>query len=263
MLWRYPEGIDGPGWFQANCRSRPPWLPVHEVTGRRGETLRYCVVEEPAALAWAANLGTIEFHPFLSAAIKPDEPTWLVFDLDPGPPATLIECAQVALVLRARLERLGLEPVVKTSGALGLHVFVGLASGHDFGATKRFSRDVARGLAEERPDLVVERSGRSERHGRVFIDWIQNDRNRQIAAPYTLRATAVPLGSTPLTWDEVERLADGTVPDTVRIGPRSVLERLARMGDPFRPALEGRGRLAPTDPAPAASVSGRGRARPA
>src|SRR5215207_3495612 len=116
MLWRFPEGIDGPGWFQAQCRSRPDWVPVHEVVGRRGDTLRYCVLDEAATLAWLANLGTIELHPHGWTVGRPEEPSAVVFDLDPGRPAGLVSAAGVALAVRDRLIAHGLTPVVKTSG---------------------------------------------------------------------------------------------------------------------------------------------------
>ena len=122
MLWRFPEGVEGPGWFQAQCRSRPDWVPTHDVVGRRGDVLHYCVIREPATLAWLANLGTIELHPHLWRTTAPSEAASLVFDLDPGPPAGLREAAAVALDVEARLRALGMEPLVKTSGSLGLHV---------------------------------------------------------------------------------------------------------------------------------------------
>jgi bifunctional non-homologous end joining protein LigD len=231
MLWRYPEGIDGPGWFQAQCRSRAPWMTTHPIVGRRGETLHYCVVEERASLAWLANLGTIELHPHLWTTDRPTEPTVLVLDLDPGPPAGLAEAARVALLVRRRLDDLGLPSLVKTSGGLGLHVLVPLAPGATFGATKAFGRSLARALARERPELVVERSVRSERAGRVYLDWVQNDAGRQLVAPYSLRATPVPMVSTPVSWEEVEAAAAGTAETSLRFGPRQVVERVERLGD--------------------------------
>jgi bifunctional non-homologous end joining protein LigD len=231
MLWRFPEGVDGPGWFQANCRGHAEWLPTHEILGAKGETLRYCVIEEPAALAWLANLGTIELHPHLWTIDRPTEPTALVLDLDPGPPAGLLAAAQAALLLRRRLDALGLPSVVKTSGGLGLHVLVPLAGGHAFAATKALARALAREAAADAPELIVERSLRAERAGRVFVDWIQNDANRQLVAPYSLRATPEPRVSTPVRWDEVEAAFAARRPEALRFGPREVLDRVARLGD--------------------------------
>jgi bifunctional non-homologous end joining protein LigD len=232
MLWRFPEGVEGPGWFQAQCRGRPDWVPTHDVIGRRGETLRYCVIDEPATLVWLANLGTLEFHPHLWQIDDPSKPTSLVFDLDPGPPAGMRDAAAVALMVRARLVAAGLVPFVKTSGSLGLHVVAPLGADATFEATKHDARTLAEELAREHPETVVARSGRAERSGRVYVDWIQNDRNRQLVAPYSPRATPLPGISTPLTWDEVEALASGTA-DEYRPSFTGMLRRLETLGDPW------------------------------
>jgi bifunctional non-homologous end joining protein LigD len=244
MLWRFPEGVEGPGWFQAQCRSRPAWVPTHEVTGRRGEVLRYCVIQEPATLVWLANLGTIEFHPHLWLTSAPPEPAPLVFDLDPGPPAGLADAASVALAVERRVRDAGLEPLVKTSGSLGLHVVAPLAPGATFGATKAFARHVAEELAVESPDRVVARSGRAERQGRVYIDWVQNDRNRQLVAPYSPRATPLPGVSLPLTWDEVRRAAAGDLGD-LRPDLLGTLRRLGAVGDLWEVGRTRAGHLPP------------------
>ena len=231
MLWRFPEGVDGPGWFQANCRGRPDWVAVHEIVGRKGETLSYCLVEEPAALVWLANLGTIELHPHLWTVDAPSEPGWLVLDLDPGPPAGLPEAARVALHLRSRLDDAGLASGVKTSGGPGLHLLVRLAAGATFERTKAYARSLARETARDLPDLVLERSVRAERAGRVYIDWIKNDSGRQLVAPYSVRATPVPMVSTPVTWSEVEAVAAGGPPNALRFTQQEVLARVERHGD--------------------------------
>jgi bifunctional non-homologous end joining protein LigD len=230
MLWRFPEGVDGPGWFQAQCRGRPDWVRTHEITSRRGETLSYCVVEEVATLVWLANLGTLEFHPHLWRTSDPTTPSYLVFDLDPGPPAALRDAAIVALAIRDRLLDASLKPRVKTSGSLGLHVIAPLTAPATFGWTKRYARAIAEELASERPDLVVARSGRDTRRGRVYVDWIQNDRNRQLVAPYSPRATPIPQVSIPLSWDEVEAAARGDV-DGLRPTLDGTRRRLASLGD--------------------------------
>ncbi|MFL5778629.1 MAG: non-homologous end-joining DNA ligase [Chloroflexota bacterium] len=237
MLWRFPDGVDGPGWFQANCRGRPPWLPIAPMIGRSGKTLEYCLVEEPAALAWLANLGTIELHPFLRTVDAPAAATVLALDLDPGPPASLTEACLVALRVRSILDAFALPSVVKTSGSLGLHVYVPIA-GASFQATKAFARALGRRLAAEAPALVVEASRRSERPGRVFLDWIQNDPNRQMIAAYSARAVAIPLVSTPVSWDEVAAVAESGRDGDLRFGFRDVLDRIARDGDLFAAALE-------------------------
>ena len=230
MLWRFPEGVDGPGWFQAQCRGRPEWVPIHEVHGRRGDALEYCVIEEPGTLAWLANLGTIEFHPHLWRIDEPASPTAVVFDLDPGPPAGIADAATVALAIGERLRDQGLESMVKTSGSLGLHVVTPLAPGATFEETKAYARTMAERLATERPHLAVARSDRSARAGRVYIDWIQNDRNRQLVAPYSPRAMPIPQVSTPVTWDEVEGIAAGRAAGA-RPTLQAMLRRLDAIGD--------------------------------
>ena len=233
MLWRFPEGVEGPGWFQAQCRSRPSWVETHAIRGARGDLLEYCVIEEPATLAWLANLGTIELHPHNWTIDRPSAPIAIVFDLDPGPPAGLVEAARVALAIRDRLASVGLDPVVKTSGALGLHVAAGVSSSTSFDALKQDARSLAEQLAAEQPDRVIARSVRADRSGRVYVDWIQNDRNRQLVAPYSPRATPIPMVSTPLRWEEVEAAASGDVRG-LRPSFSAVLDRAERFGDLWR-----------------------------
>jgi bifunctional non-homologous end joining protein LigD len=230
MLWRFPEGVDGPGWFQAQCRSRPPWVETFDLTGKRGDVLRYCVIDEPATLVWLANLGTIELHPHNWTVDRPDVPTQIVFDLDPGPPAGLREAAGVALTIADHLRTAGLDPLVKTSGGLGLHVAARVDEGWTFNRAKTWSRSIAETLAADAPDTVVARSDRRSRPGRVYVDWIQNDRNRQLVAPYSPRATAIPQVSTPMAWDEIRQAAHGDI-DLLRPTFRGVIERIGRTGD--------------------------------
>ncbi|HEY0442621.1 MAG TPA: non-homologous end-joining DNA ligase [Candidatus Limnocylindrales bacterium] len=246
-LRRFPEGVDGPGWYQANCRGRPPWVSTQDVTGRGGETLSYCRIEDEASLVWVANLGTIEVHPFIGRADLPAEPTALVLDLDPGPPASLVACSRVALALRDVLAGHGLDSVVKTSGSVGMHVFAPLRPGYTFGATKAVARALARLLASREPQLVIDRVTRADRAGRVFIDWVQNDESRSTVAPYSLRATPWPLVSMPVTWREVEQAAATGDAGRLLFRPTDALRRIELHGDLFEPALRGGGIL--PDPA--------------
>jgi bifunctional non-homologous end joining protein LigD len=234
-LRRFPEGVDGPGWFQAECRGCPEWMRTFDVTGRGGRTWRYCMVESRAGLAWTANLGTLELHPFLSTIDQPTEPTALVLDLDPGPPAGLLACARVALLLRDRLAVLGLEAYAKTSGSVGLHVEVPLAPGHSFEQTKAFARSLATELSTSHPTLVTEVIDRTRRAGLVYLDWIQNDASRSTVAPYSLRATPWPLVSTPLAWHELEAAVAASRPQSLVFTPADVLARVDRLGDLFTP----------------------------
>jgi bifunctional non-homologous end joining protein LigD len=242
-LRRFPEGVDGPGWYQANCRGRPPWVTTHDVRGTGGDVLRYCLVDEAATLAWLANLGTIELHPFLALASRPQEPTALVLDLDPGPPASLLASARVAVMVRDALAAHGVDTFVKTSGSLGLHVFAPLSPGHTFDETKAVARALAERLAVREPGLVVGTVSRSLRAGRVFIDWVQNDESRSTVAAYSLRATPWPLVSTPLLWDEVEAAIAADRADRLLFGPREAVDRIERLGDPFAATLRRDGQL--------------------
>ena len=239
-LGRFPEGITGRAWYQTNCRGNPSWLATHIVVGRGGAAFRMCVVNDLPSLVWVVNQGAFELHPFLSRVDRPADPTAVVFDLDPGEPAGLVESCVVALRLRAALDAIGLSSLVKTSGSVGLHVFVPLNTPAAFEDTKTFARDLAARLAAEHRDEVVDVQRKSARVGRVLIDWLQNDPTRSTVAPYSVRASAWPAVSTPVTWDEVERMASERDPGLMTFGPRDVLDRVDRLGDLFRPVLEAR-----------------------
>jgi bifunctional non-homologous end joining protein LigD len=229
-LRRFPDGVDGISWHQNECQGEPEWFPVFETSGRGGRRLRFCLVDGLASLVWLANQAAVELHPFLWRTDRPREPTQVVFDLDPGAPAGLVEAARVAMALRPLLLELGLEPHVKTSGSLGLHVHAPLAAPLD---TKQFARGVAQRLAEERPDQVTAEMRRSARRGRVFVDWLQNDVTRQTVAPYSLRGLAYPTVAAPVLWEEVERAAEEESSAPLVFTPGDVLDRVERDGDLF------------------------------
>jgi bifunctional non-homologous end joining protein LigD len=234
-LYRAPSGVEERGWYQTNCTGAPPWLRVVPVAGRHGATFRMCVLETPEALVWAAQVGSIELHPFLARAGTPGFADWLVFDLDPGEPAGLVDCAKVALELRRRLAPL--EAFAKTSGSVGLHVLVPLA-GEPFERTKAFARELAAGLPG-----VVTTQRREARAGRVLVDWLQNDPTRSLVAPWSLRATAWPTVSAPVEWQAVERSAREGRPERLVLDWRDALDRLERREDALARALDLRQRL--------------------
>ena len=236
-LGRWPDGVDDQGWFQTTCPSPPEWIPTHPVPPRPGtrRPRNYCVVNELAALVWVVNLAGIELHPLLGRRPAVDRPTSLIFDLDPGPGASLATCARAAVLVGEVLADHGLQSFPKTSGWSGLHVVVPLAPTSAYTETKAFARRVARQLAASEPDLVVDRSDRSLRTGRVLIDWSQNDEQKSTAAVYSVRALAFPSVSTPLRWEEVEDAARGAAP--LMFDTSAVLRRLDRYGDLFRPVL--------------------------
>ena len=239
-LARFPEGVQRYGWYQTQCRG-PAWI-----RRRRIGTQDYCLVGDVAALLWAANAGAIELHPLLSRGEAVARPTAVVFDLDPGPPAGLLECCDVAVELREALAAMGLASFAKTTGSLGLHVHVPLNGGAEtFTETKLFARRVSEALAERNGDRVVARTAKSLRSGKVLVDWGQNDATRSTIAPYSLRAMARPTAATPVTWDEVERAATERRSDLLVFGHEEVLARVDRLGDAFRPVAELAQRLPP------------------
>jgi bifunctional non-homologous end joining protein LigD len=226
-LGRWPDGVEQAGWLQANCRGGPAWMRTHVVTGKRGQTLRFCVLDDLPSLLWAAQIGSIELHPFQWTVGHPDEPRAVVFDLDPGPGCDLRDCARAALAIRAAIKPL--ECFVKTSGVKGLHVLVPLNGGAGFADAKAFARRIASELAQQHPDAWTDKMARAERANRVFIDCSQNDPGKQTVAPYSLRAMYVPLVSAPLEWSEL------AAPRPLQ--PHTVLERVAARGDLFADVL--------------------------
>jgi bifunctional non-homologous end joining protein LigD len=243
MLARFPTGVDGRGWGQFECRGRPEWMTSVPLKLRSGVVREVCVVDDVASLVWVANQGVVELHPFLARATAFDHPTAVVFDLDPGPPAGMAECARAALLVRRALDDLGLAAYPKTSGSSGIHLFMPIATTHRYAETKLFARQLAARLASQAPDLVTDRMLRSLRTGRVFIDWAQNDERRQTVAPYSLRATATPRVSTPLSWTEVETAARGAAAASMQFDPSRVIERVRRFGDLFAPVAAAGQRL--------------------
>ena len=231
-LRRFPDGVEGPSWHQNECRGEPDWFHVFETRGRADRLLRFCVVDDLPSLVWVANQGTIELHPFQWTVEAPRQPTTLVFDLDPGPPADLVDCARVALWLRELLDELGLVSYAKTSGSLGLHLHVPLGRPHDGEHLKAFARALAEALAQRHPNDVVAEMEKTRRAGKVFVDWLQNDPTRQTVAPYSLRGLPWPTVAAPVTWEEVERAGPLT------FLADDVLKRLDRDGDLFADVLE-------------------------
>jgi bifunctional non-homologous end joining protein LigD len=200
--------------------------------------LDFIVSDDRATLIWLAQLAALELHPSLALAEEPGRPTVLAFDLDPGAPATAVECAQVALRLRELFGQLGLDCLAKHSGSKGIQVYVPLNTEVDYQRTKSYARAVAQALERAEPDLVVSQQKKELRTGKVLVDWSQNDYSKTTAAVYSLRCRDRPWASTPLRWEEVERLADDGDPESVRFEAPAVLERVTEHGDLFAPVLE-------------------------
>jgi bifunctional non-homologous end joining protein LigD len=232
-LKRYPNGVDAPYFYEKQSPShRPKWVQ----TVRIGD-VNYTLAQDRATLIWLANLADIELHTSLSRAADPHRPTMLVFDLDPGPPAGLVECSEVALVLHGLFEQLGMESVVKTSGSKGMQMYVPLNTDTDYGHTKPFARTVAELLEQRMPQLVVSRMTKRLRPGKVLVDWSQNDDHKTTVSVYSVRARERPTVSAPVTWDEVARCRSEGDPGLLTFETGDVLRRLEEQGDLFAPLL--------------------------
>ena len=230
-LRRWPDGVTGESFFEKRCAShRPDWVPVAVGPGDRGGSIKYCCIDEVAALAWSANLAALEIHAPMARGTDIETPTMVVFDLDPGAPATIVECCDIALEIRDVLDALGLEAFAKTSGSKGMQLYVPLNTPHTHEHASSFALAVAQLLEKRRPADVVSVMAKAARGGKIFIDWSQNSRHKTTIAPYSLRGKDRPTVSTPLTWDEVTAGASG---EPLDFDAPEVLERVARLGDVF------------------------------
>lgn len=235
-LRRWPNGVDQKGFFEKRCPThRPPWMPTAPGPGDRNGVIEYCEFDEPAALVWAANMAAIELHAPMALAVDLESPRTVVFDLDPGPPAGLRECAVIALEIREVLARLDMEAFAKTSGSKGLQLYVPVNCPCTHDGAGEFALAVARVVEQRRPKEVVTVMTKAVRLRKIFIDWSQNSRHKTTIAVYSLRARPEPTASTPITWAEVEAMADGG--EELRFEAADVLARVDEMGDLFAPVL--------------------------
>jgi bifunctional non-homologous end joining protein LigD len=242
-LRRFPEGVDDTeaAFFEKRCpKHRPEWVKTTRVlAGPHSGYIDYCVCEDLPTLVWMAQLAAIELHPSLSLGTAPEQPTVLAFDLDPGPPAEVLDCSRVALRLREVLGHLGLECFAKTSGSKGLQVYVPLNTPMSYDETRPFAQAIAQLLARQTPDEVIAKMGKKTmRKGKVFIDWYQNNERKTTIAVYSLRARERPTVSTPLAWEEVEQAVESEDAGQLVFEAADVLERIDREGDLFTPVLE-------------------------
>ena len=244
-LKRYPNGVNGPFFYEKECPShRPKWIKTAAITRRQdGKAVNYCVLNDEAALVWAANLADLELHTSLAVGRNVERPQMMVFDLDPGAPAGLVECCRIALVLKAMLDSAGLAGFAKTSGSKGMQIFVPLHTATNYEDTKAFAHAFARILEEERPDETISKPSREARRGKVFVDWSQNDRHKTTVSVYSLRARPRPTVSTPVTWDEVAGAAAAGDQEMLVFEHNQTLERIEAHGDLFEPVLSTRQRL--------------------
>jgi len=238
-LKRYPNGVDQPYFYEKNAPShRPPWVKTAAVWSEHNQReMQFVLVQDVATLAWAANLADLELHVPLHRSRDLDRPDSVVFDLDPGAPADLVQCCEVALILRDAFERLGLQTFAKVSGSKGLQLYLPLNTATSYDETKAFARAVAEGLAAQRPALIVSNMKKSLRDGKVLVDWSQNDPHKTTVCVYSLRARDRPTVSLPVTWPEVEACLSNRDPSLLSFESTAALARIEERGDLFAPLL--------------------------
>jgi bifunctional non-homologous end joining protein LigD len=237
-LKRYPNGVDDKFFYEKQSPShRPEWVKTVPVQAR-GRTIDFTLANDLPTMVWLANLADLELHTSLSLAKNIQQPTTLAFDLDPGPPATIVECSQVAIWLREIFSDLKLESFPKTSGSKGMQLYVPLNLKTSYDQTKPFAKALAELLEKQHPKHVVSTQKKELRPGKVLIDWSQNDEHKTTVNVYSLRAKARPTVSTPLTWDEVEEIHESGDPEIAVFDSDDVLERVEEHGDLFEPVLK-------------------------
>jgi bifunctional non-homologous end joining protein LigD len=238
-LKRYPNGVDQPYFFEKNAaKHRPDWVRTAPIWSEgNNRNVNYILCNDLATLIWVANLAGIELHPSLSLAADIMCPRSIVFDLDPGPPANIIQCCQVAFWLREFFERFGLQSFPKTSGSKGIQIYVPLNTKTSYDETKPFAHALARLLEDQHRDLVVSDMKKAVRANKVFVDWSQNDEHKTTISVYSMRAREQPTVSTPITWEEVERAHKKKDAALLVFESHQVLERVEKMGDLFAPLL--------------------------
>ena len=239
-LKRYPGGVDQEFFFEKNAtKHRPDWVKTAPIWSEGNQRdVNYILANDLATLIWIANLAAIELHPSLSLAKDISSPRSMVFDLDPGAPANIVQCCQVGMWLREIFEHFGLQSFPKTSGSKGLQIYVPLNLPTSYEVTKPFAQALARLLEHEHRELVVSDMKKQLRVGKVFVDWSQNDQHKTTISVYSLRARERPRVSTPVKWEEVEQALkkkDGTL---LVFEVNQVLDRVQKMGDLFEPLLK-------------------------
>ncbi|WP_038167609.1 non-homologous end-joining DNA ligase [Verrucomicrobium sp. BvORR106] len=237
-LKRYPDGVEGSFFYEKQCPSHAPeWIKTTPVEKGSGEVIHYCLIQDEPSLVWAANMANLELHPFQHRARALTRPTALVFDLDPGPPADVLDCARVAVRIRDLFLGLKLQTFVKTSGSKGLQLVLPLNTSVTYERTKEWALAVAELLASKFPNEVISKMTRALRKGKVFIDWSQNDDTKTTVAVYSLRAKERPTVSTPLEWEELENALRKKKASALVFDTKAVLKRVKAKGDFFAEVL--------------------------
>ncbi len=234
---RYPDGVEGMFFYEKQKPSHAPsWIKTTTVEKTDGE-INYCLVNDLPTLVWMANIANLELHPFTHLAKAPATPTSLVFDLDPGPPANVLDCCEVAVRLRDIFKKLGLESFIKTSGSKGMQMVVPLNTPGRYERTKAFAHTLAEALAHAWPECVVSDMKKSLREGKVLIDWSQNDDKKTTVSVYSLRAKDEPTVSTPVEWKEVEKARKTKNAGLLKFTAAEVIKRVSKKGDLFEEVL--------------------------
>jgi bifunctional non-homologous end joining protein LigD len=238
-LKRYPGGVDQEFFFEKNAtKHRPDWVKTAPIWSRgNNRNVHYILANDLATLVWVANLAAIELHPSLSLASDIECPRMMVFDLDPGSPADMVQCCQVGMWLREIFEQFGLQSFPKTSGSKGLQIYVPLNTAVSYDQTKPFAHALARLLEDQHRDLIVSDMKKELRVGKVLVDWSQNDEHKTTVSVYSLRARERPTVSTPLKWEEVELTLRKKNAKLLVFEAEQVLERVERLGDLFSPLI--------------------------
>ena len=234
---RYPDGVEGEFFYEKNCPShRPKWVQTAKVWSEGNDRfMYYCLVQDLPTLIWAANLANLELHTSLSRKNNIERPTMMVFDLDPGAPANIVQCCQVGLRLRDLLGQMKLRSFAKTSGSKGLQVYVPVNTAVTYDKTKNLALALAQYLEHEHADLVTSNMSKAVRKGKVFVDWSQNDEHKTTICVYSLRAREEPTVSTPVAWEEVENCLKKKKAELLRFRSGEVLARVEKRGDLFEP----------------------------
>ena len=244
-LKRYPDGVEGEHFYEKNCPAhRPPWVKTAPIWSDQNDRLmHFCLVQDLPTLVWAVNLADLEMHVPLHRARDVNRPDSVVFDLDPGEPANLLDCCEVAMILQGTFARLDLQCFAKTSGSKGVQLYVPLNTDVTYDQTKPFARAVAEALAAQRPGLVVSNMKKSLRGGKVLVDWSQNDPHKTTVCVYSLRARERPTVSMPVTWEEVKRCLGSRDASMLSFEAPAALRRVEKHGDLFAPLLSLRQKL--------------------
>ena len=239
-LKRYPDGVDAGYFYEKECPAyHPDWVNTATMPSRNvRQRVNFCVVDNAPTLVWLANLASVELHTLLSTGEDLDTPTWIAFDLDPGPPAGVLDSAWAASRVREVLADAGLESFAKVSGSKGVHVYVPVNGPATFEKTKGLAHAIARQMEQQYPKRVTSMMRKDLRGGKVFVDWSQNDPHKTTVAAYSMRAREKPFVSAPVTWDELDEAVRHKHAEELSFETWEVLKRVEDQGDLFAPVLK-------------------------